>query len=87
MPAAIKFVTDFVERPVMVAYCDQACGCYVSLECADGISVRDNITRFVAKCDLEGWVIGLLGNLCEKHAAALRDQQRRIVEPGAGLIQ
>lgn len=88
--ASVELVTEFVEKPLLLARCSRACPLVYTRDTDATADLNQNLQTFLKTAGEEGWSISLLGNLCPNHLAQLREvmqaQQSRIIAPNSGGI-
>ena len=79
----IRVVSDFVKQPSMLILCDNmACGEYISqpLNTESPEVMNQNIDHIIKiLTTLNGWSIGLMGQLCPLHVKKLMEQQKMVI--------
>lgn len=83
--ASIEVITEFVPTPRLRATCSHGCGMFIQMDCAppETQPLEVALQVFLHKIRAAGWLSGLTGNACPQHVAKMRDEQPRIVTPGA----
>jgi len=78
--ASVQVITELVPSPLLRACCGHNCGNYVQMPCPlpSDQPLEVSLRVFLEKARLEGWAIGLLGNICPAHVRKAQEQLPRI---------
>ena len=81
MPS-VELLTECVgDGPLLHARCSTTCASHMTVAWDVSLSPAENLTAFLALAKTNGWVIGLLGNMCAVHHARAREAEPRL-QPG-----